>query len=168
MYPVFKEYDSIRGHSRRIEALPDRLMVRPKGDAPPAEVWHRDTSPHADNGDDIFGGWINFDNENQYFSAVPESYLPDDPSSSTAGNEGFDRVTDATKAYANSHKRSITIPPGHILVFFQNALHEIVATKATHRMFRLLTGFRLTNSEIPLTPNLESLIDKQGPFTIKS
>ena len=164
-YPLFKEYDSQRGYCLRIEELPDRFMVRQVGDTPSAETWHRDTSPHADNEDDIFGGWINLDNENQTYSAVTES-IPDDPSSS--GSEGFNRVTDEMKAYCNSHKRCVIIPPGHIIIFFQNALHEIAAYKAKHRMYRLFTGFRLTNSENPLTPNLESLIEDQGIFNLKS
>ena len=168
LYPLFTSYDilalesEITDRPRNLEALPDRFMARPPGDQPGPKSWHRDTSPHGSKGDDIFGGWINMDNKNQYFSVVPGSHTLIDPSGG-----GFDKPNSKNIQEAEKNKIRIVIPPGHILVFFQNMLHEIYRVKASYWMYRLFTCFRLTYSIKPLTKNLNDLISNQAVLPLK-
>jgi hypothetical protein len=168
LYPMFSSYELLNHHEhseplRNIEELPDRMLKRLVGDKPSDETWHRDTSPNANAGDDIFGGWINFDDRNQYFSAASETYIRANPS-----GKGFVKLTDDEHKYAASNKQLITIPPGHIIVFFQNALHEIHGKKQSYNMYRLFIGFRLTHSPTSLTKNIDKLIKEQAVLPLKS
>ena len=147
----------------RFEALFDRMMYRMNGMAPPEEAWHRDVMPAnlIEKDDEVFGGWINLDSENQYFSCIPGSHLNIRQSSIPGG---FDSLQDnikrdsgkltvcelkkKTKDYGvSSYLTRIAIPPGHLVIFPQYILHEIVANKATYNMMRLFTGWRLTASK---------------------
>ena len=70
---VFRDYkNTYLDSSFNIEQIIDRIMIRPPKDVATAEAWHRDESPKSDviHGDLTFGGWINYDNESQYFSCV--------------------------------------------------------------------------------------------------
>ena len=155
--PTPEPTPDITRKERNIEVLPDRFMIRPPGDQPSPKTWHRDTSPHALAGDDIFGGWINFDQQNQYFSVVQGSQTLIDPFGG-----GFDKPCAKEIKEAEKTKIRVTIPPGHILVFFQNMLHEIYRVKASHWMYRLFTCFRLTYSDKSLTQNLDYLLSNQS------
>jgi len=71
----------------KLEVLIDRMMLRYQGQQPSAEAWHRDEAPRhllSDN-DLIFGGWINFDDKDQYFSFIPGSHLGINPKNLTGG-----------------------------------------------------------------------------------
>ena len=145
-YPALKEFDKlIPGGPRNLEYLMDRFMSRPKGSQITADHWHRDTSKDSLDGDDIFGGWINLDNKNQCYSANPENYVQ-----GKNKGKGFEMPSKAEKAEAIKNKRRIVIPPGNLLIFFQNGLHEIVATKFSHHMYRMFTAFRLTHGTTPM------------------
>lgn len=170
-----------------IQCLVDRMMYRLKGQKPVAESWHRDVIPskYVCLEDEIFGGWINLDDQDQFFSCIPGSHLG--YSQNTLKNEGFvtlekivyeklkiiykkeiEKLRGDKKHISNFLKikykpildeivgygRKIRIPPGHIIIFPQYILHEVVATKATHNMMRLFTGWRITKNkpESPLFP----------------
>jgi|UniRef100_A0A6C0J1Q4 hypothetical protein len=57
--------------------LIDRMMVRNPGVKPSPETWHRDVAPTELLLDDaiVYGGWINLDNKDQYFSCIIGSHL---------------------------------------------------------------------------------------------
>jgi exodeoxyribonuclease-3 len=48
------------------------------------------------------------------------------------------------------HKTSITIPPGHAVIFPQYVLHEVVNKGQKHVIERVFTGYRLTQSTTPM------------------
>ncbi len=171
---VKKEYN--------LQALSDRMMYRQKGQKPTAETWHRDVMPpdKIEYEDEIFGGWINLDSQDQYFSCIPGSHTSVVQKTLDAG---FATLTDAvSKIYMRSDqlqkkkptakelkpyisevtkdRHRFRIPPGHMVVFPQYILHEVIANKAQYNMRRQFTGWRLTQSNKLLYP-LE-LFDKQA------
>ena len=82
------------------------------GLAPSAESWHCDEAELALPDDLLFGGWWNFDDEDQFFSCVPGSHV------AVSGNKGFALVKDKEqiKAYKQASAK-VRIPPGSIIVF---------------------------------------------------
>jgi len=164
-YPLFQQFEKNNGTARRLECLADRFMSRPPGAAPTAEHWHRDTTviDTVEDGDDIFGGWINLDNRDQIYSAVPKTHEIGKPKGT-----GFEVSDKTEKAWAEKNKITIKIPPGHIVIFFQNMLHEVVAFKKKYTMHRLFTGFRLTKLKTPLISNIQDIISQQGVIPLKS
>ena len=65
-------------------------------------------------------------------------------------------------------KKKIVIPPGHMIIFNENIIHEVNPHKKNYTMTRLFTGWRLTNSNIPLIPNIKTLLENQDVIPIKS
>lgn len=145
----------------KLEMLIDRMMYRMKSQAPPAESWHRDVIPGnmLEKGDELFGGWINLDKTNQYFSCIPGSHLGIDQKTLTPG---FATVPKELVKIVSSYKKKIVVPPGHMVIFPQYILHEVVSNKASYDMMRLFTGWRVTTSCKYLHKNMEKLLDTQS------
>ena len=142
-----------------MEMLVDRMMYRLKGAKSTAETWHRDVMPGKmiEDDDELFGGWINLDSDDQYFSCVPGSHLGIRQKTLASG---FATVPKEFIKKVSEHKVKVRIPPGHMIIFPQYILHEVVATPAKHDMMRLFTGWRITKSTKPLYPTSE--LDKQA------
>ena len=157
----------------KIHVIPDRMRIlRPDAEVG-AEQWHRDTTPASQvlPGDLIFGGWINLDrHRTQYLSAIPRSHR--DPGVLTGGR-GFETLSEADKEAAKARHealplvdRKVAVPPGHLLVFYQELLHEVLPRgKLTNTQlardpalrepeYRLFTGWRLTRGDQPLSASL--------------
>ena len=176
MKPLMKEYVTRLGYidpkkPYNLQALSDRMMYRHKGQKPVAEAWHRDVMPPGkiEYEDEVFGGWINLDSQDQYFSCIPGSHTNEVQKTLDAG---FATLTDAvSKIYTQNGQKKPTpsdlkayitevtkdrhrfrVPPGHMVVFPQYILHEVVANKAQYNMRRQFTGWRLTPSKEPLYP----------------
>lgn len=136
--PVLKPVAS----GRSLCHLLDRLCVRRKGTACGKESWHRDQSELRTSNtgiqDSIFGGWINLDNENQYFSCVPGTHIMRD------NTIGFKKLSpDEIREY-DSKRQLITVPPGHIVIFYQHIVHEVLSKKMKQDSLRLFLGWCLT------------------------
>lgn len=147
----------------KFEQVIDRMMFRRAGQSASAESWHRDESKHAKQGDNIFGGWINLDTFDQKFSGVPRSHTE-------VGllNRGFATIPKSRHADLKRRKQSITIPPGHIFIFYERMVHEVVGKKLRVDQHRLFLGWRTTYQTAPLTPKLEEILDRQAVVPIKS
>ncbi len=149
----------------------DRLMIRPAGAAPPAEAWHRDSSPLAAPGDFMFGGWLNFDDTNQTFSCVlpTEGNAFQAPEAAELRAVGFTPVSDpALRKQLSAQKTQVVVPPGHLLVFVDTVIHEIVAKARPHVMQRLFMGWRLTHAKTPLCKELDEWLRTMAPIKLKS
>ncbi len=163
MIPVLREYMKISKYKGpKLEQLVDRMVYRLPNIKLAGENWHRDVSK-AQDGDIVFGGWINIDSEDQYFSFVSKTHY-NRPSSG-----GFSMLTDDDKKYyANSpDRRRVTIPPGGIIIFPEHVVHEIIPVTKPYRIKRLFLGWRLTNSDTPLLDNGDSY-EKQAPIKLKT
>ena len=98
----------------RMEQLIDRLLIRDASKTPTAESWHRDQCPfpkEAKGKDVAFGGWVNFDTADQYFSCVKGTH-------GTVGASGFRPITDQKeKKQLDAKKSLVTVKPGTLLSF---------------------------------------------------
>lgn len=172
--PLFSDYmkglsceNKENTDSIRLQTLVDRMMYRLKGQKAVAESWHRDVIPKkkSKKGDVFFGGWINCDAMDQHFSFIPGSHINVVPYELDEGfatlqkylEKNLPKGSDIKKKIKKitSYKTKFAIPPGHMIIFPQYILHEVVATPAKIDMMRLFTGWRLTTlttSEKPLYP----------------
>lgn len=149
---------------KNLEMLIDRLTVREAGTSATAESWHRDESPSALPDDIIYGGWINLNDTSQYFSCVPGEFH------TTCGESrrGFAKIPKDMHIEMKSRSIMVEIPPGCMIIFNQTIIHEVLAKKLPYKMYRLYVGWRFTSSDVPLVPNLNEILDKQGVVPLKS
>lgn len=161
----------------RLAQVKDRICFRPRGLTPYTESAHRDLSPHSPcDRFAIFGGWVPLNDEDgqeQFFSCVPGTHndvcMRDDKG-------GFRSLTDAEKKEYKGRMRRFKIPMGHMLVFDQRLIHEVVADKKDYAIRRVFIAFELSKEgELPLwqrlkwtASDIERMFEKQGPFLLKS
>lgn len=147
----------------QFEQVIDRMMFRRAGQSASAEAWHRDEAKFAQPGDNIFGGWINLDAFNQKFSGVPRSHTE-----VGQRNGGFATIPKSHHAHYRQRRQTIEIPPGHIFIFYERMVHEVVGKKLRVDQHRLFLGWRTTYHTTPLTQNLDNLLERQAVIPIKS
>jgi len=145
-------------YGRNLEQVLDRMMYRTPGKAVASESWHRDEAPLAQDDDDIFGGWINLDDTDHYFSCIPGSHK------GISKHSGFGKE----KVADTEIKQKIKVPPGHIIIFFERILHEVNKSKVPSKgIVRLFLGWRLTSSSNSLY-DLTDIFQDQGVPRLKS
>ena len=140
------EADVLPLEGRPLEKVFDRFIFRNQGDKPSAESMHRDEAETAVDGDTIFGGWVNLDDHDQFFSCAPRTHTM------VGGqNKGFAKITSATEqAYFRAMFQRIVIPPGHMIIFYERLVHEVLPIQAPRRMLRLMLGWRISDQTEPL------------------
>jgi hypothetical protein len=144
------------------EAVIDRMMVRPAGASPSAESWHRDEAPNAANSDIVLGGWWNFDDAPSYLSCVKGSHK------GVHGHKGFALVSKEEAAKYSTQKILVEVPSGHILLFNEQLVHEVMAKKLKYKSYRLFLGWRITKEKDPLDKDLVPKLKAQAAMQIKS
>lgn len=153
---VFRELENLRADDadrdyaalpkRRIQVLFDRLCVRAakSEEEVTAEAWHRDEGDTSGT-DDIFGGWLAL--QEQAFSCIPGTHIRG------ARKKAADFTTiDVRPFLAAGHApQLVRVPAQHVVLFYQNIVHEVAKPKGGRRARRaagdsrrLFTGFRLT------------------------
>lgn len=136
-----------------IEALFDRTCVRPAGSRTTKETWHRDVSPP--NRGQVFGGWVNLDATDQFFSCCPGTHR--DVTTTTTGfvRSGGGRVGGETR---------VVVPPGHAVVFYQRILHQVLPARQKTDSYRVFQGFKISADDEPLFPRemTDKWIDDQA------
>jgi hypothetical protein len=142
-------------HGRHLQTLFDRMCIRYKGRIMKAESWHRDMGK-AKADDTFYGGWINVGDTNQYFSCDPGSH-----------NIGLKPSGFVVSEQPEDSKR-IVIPPGSLIIFYADILHEIVGHVYTEDTPRLFTSWRLTQDKSSIYPKLAELLAEQGVPTLPS
>lgn len=165
MVPVFSDYVAQLPTPDvwNVEQIAHRLMYRQKGMSASKESWHRDETPNAKLSDKTFGGWWNLDDTPQYFSCVPGTHK------GVRGHSGFAGIKDKNeKAQYNASKKKVEIPPGHILLFYEHIVHEVLSTKAKADQHRLFLGWRVTKENDPIHANLEQRLGDQAVMSLKS
>ena len=152
-----------------IELLFDRMMHRWPKQSPMEETAHRDVTPAklVQQGDVVFGGWINLTKKSQYFVAWPGSHMKQNGNAYTTmevaiTHEGFSSLDATSREYMQfqCYKRAFQVPPGHMVVFPQHIIHEVLSdfktdhdsdsNRVANEQFRLFTGWRLTQSNMPM------------------
>jgi len=166
MIPYFK--NAFGG--KYIECIVDRFAKREPGTSVSPESWHRDISnvkknkTHGEQGDIIYGGWVNLDETNtQYFTCVPSTHMEE------VVGAGFAKISNADKPLYNSKKEKISVPPNHLIVFNEKLVHAVTPSKVKMNTYRLFMKYRITsNPDCPLFPSAEILkiINEQGVFPL--
>lgn len=150
-----------------LEMLWDRFMFREKGQTPSAETWHRDVIPGKKiaEWDEVFGGWVNLDSHPQYFSCLLGSHLGVKLSELT---EGFATIPKKDVPIFNKYKTRIEVPPGHMIIFPQYILHEVLGAAAKHNMMRLFLSWRLTNRDTWIHEDIPERVATQDIMKLPS
>ena len=164
---IFKNLLNNLNCDQNIEMLIDRMMVRNPGVKPSPETWHRDVAPTELLLDDdiVYGGWINLDNKDQYFSCIIGSHLGIKLKNLTSG---FANIPKTHVKEISKLKSTIKIPPGHLVIFPQYILHEIVSKSNNYTMKRLFIGWRQTFSNNMLFDDFISRLETQSIMRIPS
>lgn len=150
-----------RATRRYVSILLDRFRKQPAGASIGGEKYHRDESSGGEVDDINFGGWINLSGEgvNQYFSCLRKTQL------ATNEKRGFSQQTPTPEQL--EMRTVYAVPPGHLILFYQNILHQVHATKLKATSTRLHFGIRFTDSEAPLFP-LDDVFDNFEPPKLPS
>ena len=151
----------------KLEMLFDRMMYRQKSQQPSKESWHRDVIPpeKIEINDELFGGWLNLDEDDQYFSCIPGSHLG---KRQKELDEGFAAIPEEEVEIIGAYRYKFRVPPGHMIVFPQYILHEVVSQKSTKDMMRVFTGWRTTISNNYLHDDTEKRIQTQAVMPLPS
>ena len=159
----------------RLEVLFDRVLHRFPGQKPNAETAHRDVTPHTflreEDDDLLFGGWLNLTAHEQFFVCKPGSHLGVlNTYEVSKAHQGFCTLDTKSEEYAEYQrtKQKFTVPPGHLVIFPQHLIHEVLSQKSPHEQFRLFFGWRLTRGNSTLFPDKENTIDTLGVPKIPS
>jgi hypothetical protein len=175
----------LKDQNLKFEQVIDRMMFRRPGEKPQAESWHRDESANCKPGDTIYGGWINLDTYPQYFSGCPGTHMEvesnrgfaaiDNPKKMKRKRGESDTEFDERKVRAQkewvrlqSKKQLIKIPPGHIFIFYERMIHEVVPSPKNEDQHRLFLGWRTTSYNEPLFPDIENRLRSLAIVPIKS
>lgn len=150
-----------------LEMLWDRFMFRYKGQSPSAETWHRDVIPpnKISEWDEVFGGWINMDSKPQYFSCILGSHLDTKLSEL---KEGFAVIPKKDVSTLNKYKTLVEVPPGHMIIFPQYIVHEVLGAPAKNDMMRLFLGWRLTREKTWIHPDIPERVESQNIMKLPS
>lgn len=145
-YPVMKEFfqKTFQGKTCFLEQMFDRVCVRRAGTSTSKETWHRDVCPRVvdPNQEHVFGGWINLDDEPQYFSCSLSTHR-----AGCGSKTGF-----VAQSTPTSKADRVKIPSGCAIVFYQNILHQVLPKKQKKDSFRLFQAFRVIVSDTQPDP----------------
>jgi len=197
-FPLFRDYVNsllgADGDDVRLELLFDRLCVRCESfGTVSAENWHRDIYDAAKFGlpplprslpggkmDEIFGGWLNLSDVDQYFVGILGSHHGDAAERAQEKAGGFATLTEQEiddqqvnerlamqknarygHTLRTNDKGHIVVPPGHQLIFFQRLLHAVASGKQPKApQLRMFVGFRLTTMKAPMfADTFESVVE---------
>ena len=175
--PIMEEFKARAGDTlpNNMEQIIDRLAYRSSGSVINKETWHRDLPNRHDLTteveDVVFGGWLNLDLKSvQYFSCIDNTHRVTS-TSLAPGDTGFAKFKDKRmqQHYDALRPPPKIIRPGSLLIFNERLVHEVARTRVNvDRSLRLFMGWRLTNSNTPLTPLLRERLVDQAVMPIKS
>ncbi len=163
---LFREVLAGKSDDWKLEQKIERMTIRQPGEKPSAESFHRDLSNIKTTDEDVvLGGWINLGPFDQHFSCVLGSHR-----TGADDGGGFVKINteDAKRIKKDKLSSLVVIPPGGILVFHENIVHEVLSKKLKYRMVRLHTAWRLTPGDSAMREDTKRQIDTQGIVTIKS
>lgn len=146
----------------KLAQIIDRMLYRKKGLRPTAECWHRDEAKNTRAGDVVYGGWINLDPTPQYFSCVPGTHR----ATSALACGGFAKID--PKTVDKNCKKMVEIQPGHLLIFNEDIVHEVLGTPCKNDMCRLFVGWLVTTSDETIIPDMERILRDQAVVPLKS
>jgi hypothetical protein len=156
---------AIRYNTPHLEVMPDRLCFRPMDDHIGGESVHRDLSSGLEASDLCFGSFMNLNAVGDQFLTIEKGthLLHSDP----AGGSFMPIRNPAQRLAFRAGRETVTIPPGHGCLFFENILHEVKSGRVKSDSYRKFVGFRLTKSTTPWHPANINLREDQGALAHK-
>lgn len=148
--PFYKHVSNLT-NTTFIRHVHDRLLIRSPGLKIPGNSWHRDV--HPDKSSYTFGGWVSLKMV-QKFSYVADSHLSPEQYSNLYDEKnghkqpvpvGFQVEPKYLTAEQKSKQKTVTVPPGHIVIFYSHILHEIIKSVFDDVVVRIFAGFSLSN-----------------------
>lgn len=147
--PVLARLHAASDLPLHLQVIPDRAVFRPSGDKCTGESVHRDLSAELRPGDCCYGSWCNLNEDgDQFFSCMLGTVVD-----VVSGQTGFTAVIDRdVKRDFKAHKTLVRCPPGHVILFRESILHEVQSTAAKTDVFRIFTGFNVSQHGAMLYP----------------
>ena len=162
MRPLFSQ----KFPGKFLELIPDRFSIRNKNLPITAESWHKDVTAVVEEGEHIFGGYLNLDaNQTQYFSCIPGSHLEPTP------GEGFAKLSEANAKLYDARRTVFQVPPRCAILFDERTTHEIAKRKIVeNKSYRQYFKWRISNtpkSTLGFDVIKKSIVE-QGTFPLHS
>jgi hypothetical protein len=143
--------------------LVDRLCFRRPGIKPGAEAWHRDM-PEKGFADfllaHVLGGWLSLQ-ETQSFVCCPGTHNDQHTGS------GFAAIPKTEHKALKAASVNVLIPPGCIIIFYEDIIHCVRTKSYKKPMMRLFVGWAITNEQEDIS-KLLSLLHQQAVVPLKS
>ena len=155
-----------------LNVLIDRIQVRPPGESPQKESWHRDVMPSSRSGEFCIGGWENCDEADQKLCGLKGTHTLDAAEIVRTGFASIPKSDHAKYdamllAQANQHdtdkEGKIVIPPKHFILFFANMVHAVNSQRLKYTSVKQFLGFRLS----PFQDSGIVRPDKSGLFSFQ-
>lgn len=146
--PKFQElFQFFEDHTeyKYLSMIPDRFCIRRNDQEVSAETWHKDQSLTKEMAGNtiIFGGWINLDTSiTQRFSCAENELIMPKDSTAYYENNASKGYTPQQSEALNQKRKTIEIPPGHILLFNELLTHEVIKSKSKSKYDPTKTSYR--------------------------
>ena len=146
--PKFKElFEFFEDHTdyKYFSMIPDRFCIRRNDQEVSPETWHKDQSLTKEMAGNtiIFGGWINLDTSyTQKFSCAENELVMPKDSTFYYENNRSTGYTPQQAETLNQKRKTIEIPPGHILLFNELLTHEVVKSKSKSKYDPTKSSYR--------------------------
>jgi hypothetical protein len=142
MYRHMRPLFAAKFPGKFLELIPDRFSIRNKNLPITAESWHKDVTAVIDEGEHIFGGYLNLDaNQTQHFSCIPGSHLEPTP------GEGFAKLSEENSKLYDARRIVFKVPPRCAILFDERTTHEIAKSKIVEpKSYRQYFKWRISNS----------------------
>lgn len=164
--PVLQELAVAVKQDKFVEVFMDSLVYAAPGMAPRKRHVSRADVPYAQAGDLILSSWINLDTRHQVFDCVVGSHQPG-VNHNIAWDSG--KVDCRRRGEWMSQVQRVTVPPGHIILYFDNLLTQSCATARNFWSCKLHTGYRLcAPGALPLIPHIALVLSSQAVPQLKS
>lgn len=176
LMPILARFVPLLGDPRlKLARYLDRIQVRPRGEAPSAEAWHRDSPPAYAKGEFWTGGFQNCDDRPTKFSMIKGTHLFNESGGFKPISQfEHDDLNRKLLAQANQEDTdtdgNIIVPPNHIIIFISTVAHQVYGTKDDGTKVKHFLGFRVTpyNSSGVYRDSEKKLNAKGKPIPFKS
>lgn len=146
-----------------LSIIPDRMCFRIR--KPEGESWHTDNTAGAIEGDKFFGGFVNLNHESEMDSLLPAQRRKFEQQKRKMGYgiqsftlipkqfdlkanlKGGDFTPENLTTEDKQRGQTVLVPPGHMIVFFENIVHMVHNKEASFPIRRKFVGFMLRNTD---------------------
>lgn len=146
--PKFKDlFEFFEDHTdyKYFSMIPDRFCIRRNDQEVSAETWHKDQSLTKEMSGNtiVFGGWINLDTAiTQKFTCAENELIMPKETRAYYENNTSSGYTPQQSERLNEKRKTVEIPPGHMLLFNELLTHEVTKSKSKSKFDPSKTSYR--------------------------